>query len=200
MDKHLLIATRNPKKQKELEELLTGAGWNIFTLLDFPECPEVLEDGETFMENAEKKAKETSLYTGMITLADDSGLVVDALDGRPGIYSARYAKGEDSTDEENNQRVLEEMADMDDENRIARFVCAAVVAQDEKVLFSTEHFVEGLLMHKPMGDGGFGYDPLFYYPPFQRTFAQVPIEKKHEVSHRGKALQDIVAFLKSHSE
>lgn len=198
MSKTLLIATRNQKKQKELQELLSEIGWNVVTLCDYPDSPDVEENGETFLANAELKAVAASQHTGLLTLADDSGLAVDALDGRPGIYSARYAKGEASTDEENLQKVLDEMQGVPVERRMARFVCAAVLAQGEKVVFSTEQNVEGFLTESPGGDGGFGYDPIFYYPPFGKTFAEVPIEEKHSVSHRGQALAEVKAFLKSY--
>ncbi|MBZ0257165.1 XTP/dITP diphosphatase [bacterium] len=198
MSKTLLIATRNQKKQKELRELLADIGWNVVTLRDFPDSPDVEETGETFLANAELKAVAASEHSGLLTLADDSGLAVDALDGRPGIYSARYANGEDSTDKENLQKVLDDMQGVPVEKRTARFVCAAVLAQGEKVVFSTEQCVEGFLTDAPGGDGGFGYDPIFYYPPFGKTFAEVPIEQKHSVSHRGQALADVKAFLKTY--
>lgn len=194
--KNLLIATRNAKKQRELQDLLAEAGWTVVTLREFPDCPEVEEDGVTFLENAQKKAVFASKYTGLITLADDSGLAVDALNGAPGVFSARYARGEDSTDEENLQKVLREMKDVPEGNRTARFVCAAVLAEGDRVLFSTQQNVEGRLTFEAHGAGGFGYDPIFFYPPFGKTFAEVPIEAKHSVSHRGKALNEIVQFLR----
>lgn len=199
MKKTLLIATRNQKKQKELQELLTGSGWNVVTLRDYPDSPDVEETGSTFLANAELKAVAASKHTGLLALADDSGLAVDALDGRPGIYSARYAKGEDSTDEENLQKVLDDMKGVPAEKRTARFVCAAVLAQGDQVVFSTEQCVNGFLTDAPSGAGGFGYDPIFYYPPFGKTFAEVPIEEKHSVSHRGQALADVIAILTTYS-
>jgi XTP/dITP diphosphohydrolase len=195
MIKTLLIATGNQKKRTEMEELTSDLGWEIKTLRDFPPLPDVVEDGTTFVENARKKAVHYANLTGFLTLADDSGLVVDALGGRPGIYSARYAAGEGSSDAANLLKVLDEMADVPEPERTARFVCAAVVASTEAVLFETQQTVEGLLLYQPIGDGGFGYDPIFYYPPFLQTFAEIPSAQKHTVSHRGKALRDVSRFL-----
>lgn len=195
MRKILVLATRNEKKRQELHDIVRQSGWTILTLREFPSCPDVVEDGHTFLENARKKAIEVSIHTGHITLADDSGLEVDALNGAPGIYSARYSRGENSTDQENLLRVLDELKEVPDEQRTARFVCAAVIANGTDVLYSTQQSVEGIIIHEPRGDGGFGYDPIFYYPPFQQTFAEIPSERKHTVSHRGKALRGIVEFL-----
>ncbi len=191
--KTLVIATRNRKKEKELNELLGGSGWEIRSLADWPEVPEVLEDGNTFLENARKKAIEVSTATGETALADDSGLAVDALDGAPGIYSARYSatEGKLATDQGNIERLLQELKDVPDENRTARFVCAVVIAEKGEVLFETEQTVEGMITHEPRGTGGFGYDPVFFYPPFNATFGEVPIEEKHTVSHRSKALGEV---------
>ncbi|MDP8246410.1 MAG: XTP/dITP diphosphatase [Candidatus Hinthialibacter antarcticus] len=199
MSNTLLIATRNHKKQKELQSLLSGLGWDVVTLRDYPDSPDVEETGDTFLANAELKAVAASQHTGLLTLADDSGLAVDALDGRPGIYSARYANGEDSTDEENLQKVLDDIKGVPAEKRTARFVCAAVLAQGDQVVFSTEQCVEGFLTDAPSGEGGFGYDPIFYYPPFGKTFAEVPIEEKHAVSHRGQALAELIVFFETYS-
>lgn len=196
MTKPLLIATRNEKKQQELQTLIQPLGWRVLTLRDFPDCPDVEEDGLTFEANAGKKAVAASLYSGLLTLADDSGLEVDAMNGRPGVYSARYARGEGSTDEENLLKVLEEMQGVPENRRTARFVCAAAVALKEDILFSTRGTVEGILTTAPRGEGGFGYDPIFYYPPFGKTLAEVPSSDKHTVSHRGKALAQVIEFLR----
>jgi XTP/dITP diphosphohydrolase len=159
-----------------------------------------VEDGETFLENARKKALHYAAFTGLLTLADDSGLAVDALAGLPGVYSARYAHGEGSSDEENLNKVLKEISKIPDAQRQARFICAAAVAAPEKVIFETEQSVEGEITMEPAGEGGFGYDPIFYYPPFGKTLAQVSAEEKHAVSHRGKAMREVAAFLNSLSE
>jgi XTP/dITP diphosphohydrolase len=197
MTKTLLIATGNEKKRKEMEALVSGIGWEIKTLRDFPDCPEAVEDGETFMENAHKKALHYAGITGLLTLADDSGLAVDALNGRPGVYSARYAHGEGSDDEANLQKVLRDITGVPAEQRTARFICAAALAQADGVVFETQQSVEGVLTEEKQGDAGFGYDPIFYYPPFGQTFAEVPAEAKHDVSHRGKALREVVSFLQA---
>ncbi|MEW6235632.1 MAG: RdgB/HAM1 family non-canonical purine NTP pyrophosphatase [Candidatus Omnitrophota bacterium] len=197
MEKILLLATKNWEKLKELQELLDGSGWRVIALSDFPDCPDAVEDGKTFEENARIKAVAASTHTGLLTLADDSGLEVDALGLAPGIYSARYARGDDSTDEENTAKVLAEMKDVPDERRTARFVCAAVIARGEEILFTTRQTAEGFIAREPRGSGGFGYDPIFYYPSFGQNFAEVPPPKKHSVSHRGKALRAAVEFLQA---
>jgi len=199
MEKILLLATKNRKKQKELQELLDDSGWRVIALSDFPDCPGAVENGRTFEENARIKAVAASTHTGLLTLADDSGLEVDALNQAPGIYSARYARGKNSTDEENTAKVLAEMKDVPGEQRTARFVCAAVIARGEEILFTTQQTVEGFIAREPRGSGGFGYDPIFYYPPIGQNFAEIPSEKKHSVSHRGKAMRAAVEFLETWS-
>ncbi len=200
MDKTILIATKNQKKQRELQDLLNDSNWKIITLSEFPDCPPIIEDGATFRENAQKKAVTVSQFTGLLTIADDSGLEVDALNNAPGIYSARYAKGDESTDEENNKKVLNELNDIPNEQRTARFVCAVAIAKNNQVLFSTQQRVDGIIIREPRGNNGFGYDPIFYYPPFEKTFAEIPAEQKHTVSHRGQALRAAVEFLKMLSD
>lgn len=195
--KKIVLATRNQNKQREMQQLLNDIGWEVLSLKDFPGCPEVIEDGETFLANAQKKAVEVSTHCGVYALADDSGLVVDALNGAPGVYSARYARGEESTDEENNARVLKELEGLSQEKRTARFVCAAVLTDGNNVLYSTEQTVEGLIQTELSGEGGFGYDPLFYYPPYNKTLAQATAEEKNAISHRGKSMRDVANFLKS---
>lgn len=197
MDNQLVLATKNAAKRREMEALLSGSGWRVLTLKDYPDCPDVIEDGETFLDNAAKKAREISLHTGLLAVADDSGLEVEALGNRPGVYSARYARGEGSTDEENNAKVLEEMREVPDERRHARFVCAAAAAAGGEVLFTAEERVEGYLTRRLHGTGGFGYDPLFYYPPYKRTFAELLPEDKNRVSHRGKAMREVAQFLRA---
>lgn len=198
MPKTLLLATRNLGKQKEIQKILEYLDWQVLTLRDFPGCPEVEETGSTFLENAELKATAYSNHTGVLTLAEDSGLEVDALGKKPGIYSARYARGEGSTDEENIDRVLEEMCGVPTERRSARFVCAAVIAQNQDLLFSTLQTVEGLVAEEKHGNQGFGYDPIFYYPPLLKHFAELTAETKNAVSHRGKALEEIYQFLRQY--
>ncbi len=197
--KTILLATRNSKKQKELQDLLDGSKWKVLSMRDFPDCPDVEEDGETFLENAEKKAHAVSNYSGLITLADDSGLEVDALNKAPGVRSARYSNGDHSTDEGNIVRVLEELKMVPRIQRTARFVCAIVIAHRGDLLFTTQKTVEGIITDRPIGTNGFGYDPIFYYPPFGKTFAESAAEEKHAVSHRGKALREVTIFLKDFS-
>lgn len=197
MNKKIVLATRNQHKQREMQQLLDNTGWQVLSLKDFPDCPEVIEDGETFLANATKKAVEVSSHCGIIALADDSGLAVDALNGAPGVYSARYARGEDSTDADNNARVLQELEGIPHEQRSARFVCAAVLADGNNVLFSTEQCVEGFIQTEQSGEGGFGYDPLFFYPPYNKTLAQATAEEKNAVSHRGKSMRAIAQFLET---
>lgn len=191
----LVLATRNLKKQKEMQELVVDLRLRILTLRDFPDCPDVVEDGTTFLENAIKKAVEVSAHTDCLALADDSGLEVDALGGAPGIFSARYARGDESTDEENLQKVLNELWDTPPEERTGRFVCAAVLAQHGNVLFTTRQTIDGIIVNEPKGCGGFGYDPIFFYPPYGKTLAEATPDEKHAVSHRGKALREVTRFL-----
>jgi XTP/dITP diphosphohydrolase len=197
MKNSIVLATRNLKKQKEMQQLVENIGRQVLTLREFPDCPEVIEDQDSFLGNSEKKAIEVSQFTGCLTIADDSGLEVDALNGDPGVYSARYANGEDSTDEENLQKVLQELIGVPNEKRTARFVCATALAQDGKVLFTTCQTVEGIITLEKHGDGGFGYDPIFYYPPYGKTLAQVDAEDKHAISHRGKAMRQVLEFLQN---
>ncbi|RJP34385.1 MAG: XTP/dITP diphosphatase [Candidatus Omnitrophota bacterium] len=199
MQKTIVLATRNKNKQRELQDLLKTTNWTVLSMQEFPDCPEIEEDGRTFLENAEKKALAVAAYTGLPCLADDSGLEVDALGNAPGVRSARYARGVGSTDEENTARVLDELRNTPDEKRTARFVCAAVIAVGEEILFSVLQNVEGVLTRAPIGANGFGYDPVFYYPPFQKTFAEVNAEEKNQVSHRARALKSVVEFLNAYN-
>lgn len=157
---------------------------------------EVEETGSSFTENAELKAEAFFGATGMTTVADDSGLVVDALHGAPGIYSARYG-GPGSTDADRNELVLGEMRHIPDELRSARFVCAIAVAQEGHEMAVFEGTVEGFITRRAAGEQGFGYDPIFYYPPFERTFGEVDADLKATVSHRGKALRQAAVFLRA---
>ena len=157
---------------------------------DFGPIPEVIEDGETFDENAYKKAAFTARVLGYPALADDSGLCVDALDGAPGVYSARYA-GEDATDAKNVEKLLKVMDK--EENRKAAFQCVISIAIPTGPALTYEGRCEGVLTREPAGDNGFGYDPLFYFPEFDKTFAQLNMEEKAKVSHRGKALAEVIS-------
>ncbi len=184
----LVIATTNPGKLVEIRDMLKKYPVNIKSLADFGPTPPVEEDGETFDENAYKKASFVSKILGLPALADDSGLVVDALDGAPGIFSARYA-GENATDEQRYTKLLEEMEGIN--NRQAAFECVISIAVPTGPALTYEARCEGLIAQAPSGEHGFGYDPVFYYPPLKKTFAQLTREEKSRVSHRGKALQEL---------
>ena len=182
----LVIATSNKGKIAEISALLENSGIELLSLEDYPGMPDIVEDGSTFMENALKKARETYAFTGYMSLADDSGLVVDALDGSPGVMSARFAP----TTEARNNKLLDLMKDVPDEKRTARFVCALALAGPDGFEWTTTGVCEGIMTRKPYGKGGFGYDPVFYYEPLGKTFAEISREEKNTISHRGKALRD----------
>jgi XTP/dITP diphosphohydrolase len=183
----LVIATGNPGKTAEIRDLLKGFPISIKNLDDFGPIPPVVEDGETFDENAYKKASFVSKILGYPALADDSGLVVDALGGAPGIYSARYA-GENASDQQRYAKLLDEMKGHT--NRQAAFECVISLAVPTGAALTYEGRCEGLIAEAPAGDGGFGYDPVFYYPPLKKTFGQLSREDKSLISHRGKALKE----------
>lgn len=192
----ILIATTNTGKVREISDLVKGLPIEFVSLADFPDVPEVVEDGATFEENALKKARFVSAATGLPTLADDSGLCVDALDGRPGVHSARYA-GPQSSDQDKYMKIIEEMNGVPDYLRSARFVCvlALVLPSGEEHLF--RGVCEGRITHEPVGAGGFGYDPIFFYEEAGHAFGEMPREKKNEVSHRGRALLKFSEFCKT---
>ena len=184
----LVIATGNPGKTAEIRELLEGFPITIKNLEDFGPIPSVEEDGETFDDNAYKKASFVSKVLGLPALADDYGLVVEALGGAPGIYSARYA-GENATDHQRCTKLLDEMKGKN--HRQAAFECVISIAAPNGPALTYEARCEGLIAEEPIGDNGFGYDPIFYYPPLKKTFAQLTREEKSRVSHRGKALREL---------
>ena len=184
----LVIATSNPGKTAEIRDMLTGFPIAIKNLEDFGPIPAVEEDGDTFDDNAYKKASFVSKVLGLPALADDSGLVVEALGGAPGVYSARYA-GQNATDDQRCTKLLNEMKGKT--NRKAAFECVISIAVPRGPALTYEARCEGLIAQEPAGENGFGYDPIFYYPPLQKTFAQLTREEKGRVSHRGKALQEL---------
>jgi len=184
----LVIATANKGKTSEIRDLLKGFPINIKNLADFGPIPEVEEDGNTFDENAYKKASFTARILGLPALADDSGLLVEALGGAPGVQSARYA-GEDATDEQRRNKLLGEMKGKTD--RRAAFECVISIASPTGVALTYEARCEGLITTEPAGSNGFGYDPVFYYPPLKKTFAELTMQEKSHVSHRGKALREV---------
>jgi XTP/dITP diphosphohydrolase len=184
----LVIATRNKGKTIEIKELLKDFPVKIKNLDDFGPIPHLEEDGDTFDENAYKKASFAARVLGLPALADDSGLVVEALDGAPGIHSARYA-GENATDEQKYLKLLEEMEGKS--NRKAAFECVISIALPAGPALTYEARCEGLISTEPAGSNGFGYDPVFFYTPLNKTFAQITVEEKNRISHRGKALAEL---------
>jgi XTP/dITP diphosphohydrolase len=184
----LVIATRNKGKTQEIKDLLKDFPVDIKNLGDFGPIPHIEEDGDSFDENAYKKASFAARILGLPALADDSGLVVEALGGAPGIHSARYA-GEDATDEQRYLKLLNEMKGKT--TRRAAFECVISVAVPTGAALTYEARCEGLIAEEPAGSNGFGYDPIFFYPPFHKTFAQLTRKEKNRISHRGKALAEL---------
>ena len=190
--KVLVVATSNQGKIREIKELLKDLPIEVKTLKDFPPISPPEEKGETFFENALEKAKYYAKHTGEVCLADDSGLVVDALGGEPGVYSSRYA-GPDADDEKNNQKLLEKMKNVPFEERDARFVCVIVVCAPDGKFIKSEGVWEGKIAFEPRGSHGFGYDPLFLVKEynFEKTAAELEPKEKNRLSHRAKALKAI---------
>lgn len=186
----LYCATTNPGKLREFR--LAASDISIETVPGLAEIPAPEETGATFEENAIAKALYYSQHAPGPVFVDDSGLAVDALDGAPGVYSARYA-GENATDDENNHLLIERMQGV--ENRAARFICVVALAEAGRLIGTFRGTVKGILLDKPRGSNGFGYDPLFFHPPFNRTLAEVPPEKKFTVSHRGQALTQLLRYI-----
>ncbi|MGQ9858724.1 MAG: XTP/dITP diphosphatase [Thermodesulfobacteriota bacterium] len=183
----LILATRNSGKLREVKEILRGLPVEVVGLGELPGAPEVVEDGLSFAENARKKAHALAAWSGSMALADDSGLEVDALDGRPGVHSARYA-GEGATDQDNVRKLLEEMRGIPAGQRGARFRCVMVLAAPDGREWNSEGTWEGLIAEDPRGTGGFGYDPVFLVPQENRTAAELLPEEKNRMSHRAMAL------------
>lgn len=195
----LLVATTNLGKFAEVQAFLSGLPLRILSLRDLRNPPAIVEDGATYEENAVKKARVLAEYSGLLTLADDSGLEVDALNGAPGIYSARYC-GEEGNEEKNNDRLLREVKNVPEEKRTARFVCALALCVPKSL--GMKHWIvrescEGRIAFERRGSAGFGYDPLFFYPPFGKTFGEIDRETKATVSHRGQALKRLAKVLPS---
>ncbi|MBF0456130.1 MAG: XTP/dITP diphosphatase [Magnetococcales bacterium] len=188
----IVLATRNQKKVEEIGRVLQDASIELLSLTDFPDCPEVVEDGETFQANAEKKAREVAAFTGCHALADDSGLVVDSLQGAPGVYSARYA-GADATDQANLEKVLAALGKTPASQRGARFQCVISFASPGGEVESFFGCVEGRINQTPQGNNGFGYDPVFVPQGGEVTFAEMTAQQKDALSHRGRALAAFAA-------
>ena len=189
----IVLATHNRGKMKEMSSILAHLSVKLLTLDDFPQIGEIPETGETLKENAFIKAETVHQKTGLPALADDTGLEVDALDGAPGVHSSRY-DGETATFEDNCRKMLQEMDGIPSEERTARFHTVIAFVSDSGNEW-TEGMVEGRILEIKRGDGGFGYDPLFYYPPLKKTFAELNSEQKNNISHRGKALRNFCQIL-----
>ncbi len=199
--KLVLIATSNPGKLRDFEGAALAHGVRIATIPNFSSLPVVAEDGDTFEANARKKAEEYSRYVpGEIVIADDSGLEVDALDGAPGVHSARYAAddpraAESNTDDEaNNAKLVRELQSIPPAQRTGRFVCVIAAARDGKTIRPFRGQAEGIILDVPRGSNGFGYDPYFFFPEINKTFAQLPTEEKAKYSHRGSAFRQFLEW------
>lgn len=190
----IVIATRNKGKAREFEALFNKKGFAVKTLLDFPEVPDVEETGETFQENALLKAETIAEKFDTLVLADDSGLVVKALHGQPGVYSARYA-GEEKNDAKNNAKLLNELADMKGNDRQAKFHCSLALAAPDADSLVIDGKLDGEIAGVPQGDNGFGYDPLFFIPEKECTMAELSEEEKNKISHRAVALKKLESVL-----
>ncbi|MAG54877.1 MAG: non-canonical purine NTP pyrophosphatase, RdgB/HAM1 family [Planctomycetes bacterium] len=187
----ILIGTGNAKKKAEIAALLAPLGFEVVSPSDLtPPPPEPDETGDSFEANADEKALAYAAATGLLTVADDSGLEVDALDGRPGVHSARYS-GPDATDDRNNTKLLHELADVPDDARGGGYISVVTIARSGRVLLRTRGTCRGTLLREGRGTGGFGYDPLFYVPELGKTFAEITPEEKAAISHRGKALAEL---------
>ena len=193
----LILATSNKDKAREIAEIISDTPFVVTTMKEEGYDPDIVEDGKTFEENALIKARTVhALAEGAYVMADDSGLCIDALDGAPGIYSARFC-GENSTYPEKFAKIFEMLKDVPEEKRTAKFVCSIAVVRPDGSEFTVRGEVCGVLHEKPMGDGGFGYDPIFYVPEFGMTTAQMTKEQKNSISHRGKASRAMAEKLKA---
>ncbi|KYH32850.1 dITP/XTP pyrophosphatase [Clostridium tepidiprofundi DSM 19306] len=190
--KKLIVASNNEHKIKEIREILKDFNMEILSLKDVGIDIDIEENGTTFMENAAIKANTIfNIMSDYMVMADDTGLMVDALNGAPGVYSARFA-GEHANFKKNNEKLLNLLRDVPFEKRTAKFVCAIVLIVDKDTVINVEGESKGYITDKYVGDSGFGYDPLFYVPEFDKTFAQMTSEQKNSISHRGNALQKLV--------
>ena len=191
----IVIATHNQDKLKEIQREIDGFKWEVVSLSAFPEILEIVEDGKTLAENALIKAREVFKKTGLPTISDDTGLEVDALDGAPGVYTARYA-GEDCSYEDNVNKMLKDMHKVPMPNRTAVFK-TVMVFKDENEELIVEGVVKGIISRETRGEDGFGYDPIFYVPENNKTFAEMTMSEKNKISHRGNAIRNLINELKS---
>ena len=183
----LIVATKNKKKLQEIDELLKGLGLKIRSLADYPDAPRIIENGKTFSENAVKKAVKIARFTKKLTLGEDSGLCIDALGGKPGVFSSRFS-GKSKSDAKNNEKVLRLLKRVPLRDRRAHYVCAVALADENGLIAVVEGKCHGVIGFEEKGYSGFGYDPLFVIPKFKKTFAQLGIRIKHTMSHRFHAL------------
>src|SRR5215471_17650982 len=195
--RRLVVATTNPGKLREIETLLEAVPFSLVTLANWPDIPPPEETGRTFAANAQLKALYYARHTGQLTVAEDSGLEIDELGGAPGVESARFG-GAGSSYPEKFTLIYDALRAQKAEMRTARFVCALALARGDEVVFETRGTVEGTIAPEPKGSGGFGYDPIFYYPPFGYTLAEASPEEKAIVSHRGQAFRKLRRYLTTH--
>ena len=195
MMKELVLASGNKGKLAEFQRLLEGLDVQIHSMKEYPEIGEIVEDGSTFAENALIKARAVCKATGKPAMADDSGLAVDALNGAPGIYSARFA-GEQRSDADNNAKVLQLLEGVEDSKRTARFFCVIAIVLPDGREYTVEGTCEGTILRALRGEGGFGYDPLFYVESLDKTFAELTMEEKNRISHRGHANRKAVEIIR----
>lgn len=192
--RELVVATKNKGKLKEIRELLKDLGLKITSLADYPRAPSIEEDGKSFAQNALKKAATMALYTGKLTLGEDSGLEVKALGNKPGIYSARFA-GKEATDQKNNRKLLWCLKDIPRARRQARYRCVAALVDGRSIIDVVSGTCSGLIAFRSTGKNGFGYDPVFYLPRYDKTFGQLAPQIKAKVSHRARALRKVRKIL-----
>ena len=193
----LVLATANRHKAEEMQAILADVGIPILTLKEFPDFPGVEEDGVTCQDNAVKKAKVTAAFSGHWALADDTGLEVDALQGRPGVYAARYA-GEHATYEDNCKKLLQELHGVPSDQRTARFITVVALANPDGQTETVEGVLEGIITQEFHGTGGFGYDPVFYVPQAEKTLAEMTFAEKNRMSHRAQAVNNAKSLLAKH--
>ncbi|MBP9853412.1 MAG: XTP/dITP diphosphatase [Candidatus Omnitrophica bacterium] len=195
--KELVVATKNKGKLREIKELLREFDLKITSLADYPNAPDIVEDGTTFRENALIKANIIAAYTNQLTMGEDSGLSVEALNNAPGIYSARYS-GENATDEKNNQKLISELKGVPANKRSAKYHCCIALVDDEKIIDVVEGECSGFIATEPSGTNGFGYDPYFLIPKYNKTFGELDPSIKSQMSHRAMALQALKKTLKNY--
>jgi len=197
MKHELVVATKNKKKLEEIKEILKGLNFKILSLADYPKTPRIIENGKTFRENAVKKAVRIARFSKKLTLGEDSGLCVDILKGKPGVYSSRFA-GKDKSDRKNNLKLLKMLEGLPINKRKAHYCCAVALANQDGLVGVTQGECRGFIGFSLKGHFGFGYDPLFVIPKYQKTFAQLGARIKHKMSHRFRALKKTKPILSTY--